>query len=471
MARRNTAMAEKTSLKDSLFYQKKTVYELCSDEIVNAAYAYAEDYKEFLDHSKTERDAVVSAEERAKAAGFLPYSLGDKIEKGGKYYYINRGKNIFLFRAGTEPIENGIRITAAHIDSPRLDLKPCPLYEEGGMAFFKTHYYGGIRKYQWPTIPLAFRGVIVKLDGTVVPFNIGEDAGDPQFYIDDLLPHLARQDNQKPLGTAFPAEKLNVVIGSRPIKDEEGGDLIKLNVMKLLHEKYGITEEDFLSAEISAVPAAMARDIGFDRSLIGGYGHDDKVCAYPSLTAILESKNTTHTQMAILVDKEEIGSEGVSGMQNDLLVDLMDEIAIGLGGRPAVVRAHSKCLSSDVTANYDPNFADAFELRNASIINCGVSMCKYTGSGGKSGSNDAGAEYVAWVRRALASEGVVWQSVELGKVDVGGGGTVAMYIAKHNIDTVDMGVGVLAMHAPYELISKVDLYEAHRAFSAFYNFD
>ena len=336
---------------------------------------------------------------------------------------------------------------------------------------FKTHYYGGIRKYQWPTIPLAFRGVIVKADGTPVDFNIGEDAGDPQFYIDDLLPHLGREQSQKPLGTAIPAEKLNVVVGSRPIKDEDGGDLIKLNIMKLLNEKYGITEEDFLSAEVCAVPAAMSRDIGFDRSLVGGYGHDDKVCAYPSLTAIIESKNTAHTLMTILVDKEEIGSEGVSGMQNDLLVDLMDAIATELGGRPAIVRAHSKCLSSDVTANYDPNFADAFEIRNSSIINCGISMCKYTGSGGKGGSNDASAEFVGWVRRALASEGVVWQMAELGKVDFGGGGTVAKYIAKHNIDTVDMGVGVLAMHAPYELISKVDLYEAHRAFTAFYDFE
>ncbi len=462
-------MAE--TLKDKLFYQKKTVYELCSDEVIDAAYAYAEDYKKFLDHAKTERDAVSASEELAKNAGFRKYELGDKIEKGGKYYFINRGKNIFLFRIGTEPIENGIRIAAAHIDSPRLDLKPCPLYEDGGLAMFKTHYYGGIRKYQWPTIPLAFRGVIVKADGTPVDFNIGEDAGDPQFYIDDLLPHLGREQSQKPLGTAIPAEKLNVVVGSRPVKDEDGGDLIKLNIMKLLNEKYGITEEDFLSAEVCAVPAAMSRDIGFDRSLVGGYGHDDKVCAYPSLTAIIESKNTAHTLMTILVDKEEIGSEGVSGMQNDLLVDLMDAIATELGGRPAIVRAHSKCLSSDVTANYDPNFADAFEIRNSSIINCGISMCKYTGSGGKGGSNDASAEFVGWVRRALASEGVVWQMAELGKVDFGGGGTVAKYIAKHNIDTVDMGVGVLAMHAPYELISKVDLYEAHRAFTAFYDFE
>ncbi len=453
----------------NLRYEKKTVYELAGAKVVEEAYEYAKNYVKFLDASKTEREAVVESIRIAEAAGYRAWNFGDAINVGDKLYYNNRGKNIFLFRIGTENINNGIRITAAHIDSPRLDLKPVPLYEENGMSFFKTHYYGGVRKYQWLAMPLALHGVVVKQDGTVVDIVIGEDETDPVMYITDLLPHLARAQGSKTINEVFQAEKLNILVGSRPVDGEEK-DSVKAGVLNYLNEKYGIAEDDFLSAELSIVPAAKARDVGFDRSMICGYGHDDRVCAYPSLTAMIDSTDTTHTAMCLLVDKEETGSDGVTGMQSSLITDLITEIAKALGGNEAAVRASSKCLSSDVTANFDPNYADVYEHRNSSLIGCGVCLCKYTGSGGKGGTSDASAEMVGWTRRFLNEAGVVWQISELGKTDVGGGGTVAKYMANHNIDTIDIGVGVLSMHAPYEVIAKVDLYEAYRAFKAFYQF-
>ncbi len=453
----------------NLRYEKKTVYELAGAKVVEEAYEYAKNYVKFLDASKTEREAVVESIRIAEAAGYRAWNFGDAINVGDKLYYNNRGKNIFLFRIGTENINNGIRITAAHIDSPRLDLKPVPLYEENGMSFFKTHYYGGVRKYQWLAMPLALHGVVVKQDGTVVDVVIGEDETDPVMYITDLLPHLARAQGSKTINEVFQAEKLNILVGSRPVDGEEK-DAVKAGVLNYLNEKYGIAEDDFLSAELSIVPAAKARDVGFDRSMICGYGHDDRVCAYPSLTAMINSTDTTHTAMCLLVDKEETGSDGVTGMQSSLITDLITEIAKALGGNEAAVRANSKCLSSDVTANFDPNYADVYEHRNSSLIGCGVCLCKYTGSGGKGGTSDASAEMVGWTRRFLNEAGVVWQISELGKTDVGGGGTVAKYMANHNIDTIDIGVGVLSMHAPYEVIAKVDLYEAYRAFKAFYQF-
>ena len=453
----------------NLRYEKKTVYELAGAKVVDEAYEYAKNYVKFLDASKTEREAVVESVRIAEAAGYRAWNFGDAINVGDKLYYNNRGKNIFLFRIGTENINNGIRITAAHIDSPRLDLKPVPLYEENGMSFFKTHYYGGVRKYQWLAMPLALHGVVVKQDGTVVDVVIGEDETDPVMYITDLLPHLARAQGGKTINEVFQAEKLNILVGSRPVDGEEK-DAVKAGVLNYLNEKYGIAEDDFLSAELSIVPAAKARDVGFDRSMICGYGHDDRVCSYPSLTAMIDSNNTTHTSMCLLVDKEETGSDGVTGMQSSLITDLIAEIAKALGGNEAAVRANSKCLSSDVTAVYDPNYADVYEHRNSSLLGCGVSICKYTGSGGKGGTSDASAEMVGWTRRFLNEAGVVWQICELGKTDVGGGGTVAKYMANHNIDTIDIGVGVLSMHAPYEVIAKVDLYEAYRAFKAFYQF-
>ena len=453
----------------NLRYEKKTVYELAGAKVVEEAYEYAKNYVQFLDAAKTEREAVVESVRIAEAAGYRAWNFGDAINVGDKLYYNNRGKNIFLFRIGTENINNGIRITAAHIDSPRLDLKPVPLYEDNGMSFFKTHYYGGVRKYQWLAMPLALHGVVVKQDGTVVDVVIGEKESDPVMYITDLLPHLARAQGGKTLNEVFQAEKLNILVGSRPVDGEEK-DAVKAGVLNYLNEKYGIAEDDFLSAELSIVPAAKARDVGFDRSMICAYGHDDRVCAYPSLTAMIDSTDTTHTSMCLLVDKEETGSDGVTGMQSSLIVDMIAEIAKALGGNEAAVRANSKCLSSDVTATFDPNYADVYEHRNSSLIGCGVCLCKYTGSGGKGGTSDASAEMVGWTRRFLNEAGVVWQISELGKTDVGGGGTVAKYMANHNIDTIDIGVGVLSMHAPYELIAKVDLYEAYRAFRAFYQF-
>lgn len=456
---------ETKELKEKLFYSKKNVFEHSSTD-ADAAYEYAKNYMRFLDAAKTERESVIESIKIAEAAGFKAYKLGDSINVGDKLYYNNRGKNLFLFTVGSEPLENGIRIAAAHIDSPRLDLKQCPLYEESGMGFFKTHYYGGIRKYQWVATPLALHGVVVKANGERVDVVIGEDDTDPVFYINDLLPHLGAEQSRKPLGEAIPGEKLNILAGSRPYG--EGSDAIKLNIIRILNEKYGITEEDFLTAELSAVPAAKARDVGLDRSLIGAYGHDDRVCAYPALTSIIDCADSTHTLMCVLADKEETGSDGISGMKCDILSDLINELSAARGADPAVVRAHSKCLSADVAAAYDPNFPEVFEKRNAALLNCGVVMCKYTGSRGKGGTSDASAEFIGWVRQVMAEHNVIWQTSELGKVDAGGGGTVAMFIAKHNIETVDLGVPVIAMHAPYEIIAKTDLYEASRAFCAFF---
>ncbi len=456
-----------SELDAKLSYKKKSFYEIADEDAIKAAYDYAPGYMAYLDAAKTEREAVIVSIAMAEAEGYVPYTFGMELVPGGKYYYNNRGRNLYLFRIGTESINNGIRIAASHIDNPRIDVKQSPLYEDGGMAFFKTRYYGGIRKYQWVTIPLALHGVVVKQDGTTVNVVIGEDPTDPVIYINDLLPHLAQDQNQKPLGQAIPAENLNLLLGTRPYPGAEK-DPIRLNVLAMLNEKYGITEEDFLSADLSAVPADKARDVGLDRSLIGAYGHDDRVCAYPSLTALFGSDDAIHTAMVILADKEEIGSEGNTGMQCELMTDIIEEITRALGGNFATVKANSKCLSSDVTACFDPNFAEVFDRRNVSLLNCGVAMSKYTGHGGKVGTNDAPAEYVAWIRQIMAEAGVLWQAGDMGKTDIGGGGTVAKFIAKHNIETVDLGVPVISMHAPYEVISKADLYTAHLAFEAFF---
>lgn len=456
--------------KADLTYVKKSFYAEQTPELVKEAHAFAADYVKYLDASKTEREAVSSAVALAKELGFVEYKMGDKIERGNKYYLNNRGKSLIAFVPGSEDINNGIRVSAAHIDSPKIDLKQNPLYEDEGMSFFKTHYYGGIRKYQWLAMPLALHGVVVKTNGEVVDICIGEDDSDPIFYINDLLPHLAREDNKKPLGEVIDGERLNILCGSAPAEGEEK-DAIKLNVLNILNEKYGICEKDFLSSELCVVPAGRSRDVGFDRSLICGYGHDDRVCAYPALRAIFEATEPKHTLMCILADKEETGSEGNTGMQSVIFTDLICEIAHNLGGNERVVRANSKCLSADVSAAYDPNFAGVFEKRNAAILSSGVVLTKFTGAGGKSSTNDASAEYIGWLRAMMDSEKITWQSAELGKVDCGGGGTVAKYIAKCNIETVDLGVPVIAMHAPYEVISKVDLFEAYRAFSAFNKFD
>ncbi len=449
-----------------LTYKRQNIFANADESKRRAIMDYCEGYKKFLDASKTEREAVATTVAMLEADGYKKYTLGDKINKGDKLYYNNRGKALFILRAGTADVaKEGVRILVAHVDSPRLDLKQVPMYEKADMAYFKTHYYGGIKKYHWLTIPLALHGVVMLADGTKLTVSVGESDDDPVFYITDLLPHLSQELNVKTVGEGFNAENLNLLIGGMPMHGEEK-DAVKKAVLQLLHERYNVAEEDLLSAELEAVPAVKARDVGFDRAFVASYGHDDRVCAYPEVTATMRT-HTEQTVLTILADKEEIGSEGNTGMQCVLINDLLDMIAASYGVNPAVLRAHSKCISADVTAGYDPAYASAFEELNAGYVGKGVAMNKFTGSRGKSGSNDASAEYVGYLRGIFAKEGVIWQTSELGRVDLGGGGTVAKYIAKNNIDTVDMGVPVLSMHAPYELVSKADVYSAHEAFSAF----
>ncbi len=451
-----------------LLCERRSIYEQVSEEKRKIIFEYADEYRFFLDAAKTEREATQIARQMAEAAGYTPYRFGDALKAGDKRYYENKGKGIFLFRIGTAPLEeDGVRILAAHVDSPRIDLKQNPLYEDSGMSFFKTHYYGGIKKYQWTAIPLSLHGVVIRRDGERVEVSIGEGPADPIFYINDLLPHLGQEQAQQPLGKAISGESLNLLVGGIPVGGEKEGDAIKRNVLRLLNEKYGLIEEDFISAELSAVPAVLSRDVGFDRAFIAGYGHDDRCCAYPALTALFATEEPEHTLFVILADKEEIGSNGNTGMRCRLFVDLLDQISVTMGANPAAVRSASKCLSADVNAAYDPNFPEVYEKRNSALISCGPAMSKFTGSRGKSGSNDASAEYVGFVRRLFAENGVIWQPAELGKVDIGGGGTVAMFIAEQNIETVDLGVPVISMHAPYEVISKADLYALHEAFRAF----
>ena len=457
-------------MKNELKYEKKSVYEKTDAKNIEAAVSYAEGYKSFLNAAKTEREAVKVAIDMLTPYGFREYQLGDEIKVGDRLYYNNRGKNLFVFTIGNDGAKNGLRIVASHIDAPRLDIKQMPIYEDTGLVYFKTHYYGGIRKYQWVATPLALHGVVITKDLRTVDIKIGEDDTDPIFYITDLLPHLGREQSKLSLSEGIKGEQLNVLLGNMPSSDEDDNS-VKTAILKLINEKYGIIEEDFLSSELCVVPALKARDVGFDRSLIGAYGHDDRVCAYPSLTALIESLETKNSIMCILADKEETGSDGASGMQSDLMLDIMNEIAFSLKVNPALIRARSKCLSADVCAGFDPTFPEVFEKMNSAIIGCGAVFTKYTGSGGKYDTNDANAEFVAWLRAAMETDNVVWQSAELGKVDAGGGGTVAKYISKHNIETIDLGVPLLAMHAPYELAAKADVYETHRAIRAFYNFD
>lgn len=451
-----------------LLATRKSIYETADAEKMSKIFDYAESYKSFLDTAKTERETTAYAVRAAEEAGYTPYRFGEPLKAGDKRYFQNKGKGIYLFRIGTRPLEEaGFRILAAHVDSPRIDLKQNPLYEDSGMSFFKTHYYGGIKKYQWLATPLSLHGVVVRADGTEVTVTVGEDPSDPVFYINDLLPHLGQDQAAQPLGKAIAGESLNLLVGGIPVPNGEEGKAIKLNVLRLLNEKYGITEADFLSAELSAVPADKARDVGFDRAFIAAYGHDDRCCAYPAMTALFATESTEKTVFVILADKEEIGSHGNTGMRCRLFVDLLDQVSLALGANPAAVRHASRCLSADVNAAYDPNYPEVYEKRNSALISCGPAMSKFTGSRGKSGSNDASAEYVGFIRKIFAEAGVAWQAAELGKVDIGGGGTVAMYIAEQNIDTVDLGLPVISMHAPYEVISKADLYALHEAFSAF----
>ncbi len=461
-------MADVKELKKKLFNENKNGILRVSDEELTKAYDFCEDYKKFLDNAKTEREAVSEAIKIAEVYGFTPYEKGKMYLAGEKYYVNNRNKSVAFVVLGENDISCGAKIGAAHIDSPRLDLKPNPLYEDIELALLKTHYYGGIRKYQWATIPLALHGVFVKKNGETVTVKIGEDENDPVFVVNDLLPHLAAEQNKRTLNEGIKGEELNILIGSRPFKADEGSELVKLNILNILYEKYGITESDFLSAELEAVPAFKAKDIGFDRSLIGSYGHDDRVCAYPSLMAIASVETPKNTAICVLADKEEIGSMGNTGLNSDFLKYIISDIARMQGVEPHDALRNSKCLSADVNSAVDPTFQDAFEKNNASFINKGVVITKYTGARGKSGSNDASAEYMAEIRNMLDSANIIWQTGELGKVDLGGGGTVAQYIANLGIDTVDLGVPVLSMHAPYETVSKLDVFMTFKAMQEFF---
>ena len=459
-------MSEKNKLAEKLLYAPKNGYDRLSAEDEKAMEAYCEDYKKFLNNGKTERLCVEYCIELAEKKGFKAYEAGMKLSAGDKVYFNNRGKGIMLAVIGSEDLSHGANIGAAHTDSPRLDLKPRPLYEEAEMAYFKTHHYGGIRKYQWVTIPLELHGVVTLSDGTVLPVHIGDKPEDPQFIINDLLPHLGREQGKKPLNEAIPSESLNILIGSEPVADQEEKSRFKLAVMQLLHEKYGMIEEDLISAELEAVPAGAARDVGFDRSFIASYGHDDRVCAYAELAGLFDTQTPKRTAVCIFADKEEIGSEGVSGMLSAAFDKFMGELCDTQGVLLRDCFARSFCVSADVTAAYDPNFAEVYDKRNAAFINYGVGLCKYTGAGGKSGASDASAEVVGKLRRLLNEENVFWQMAELGKTDAGGGGTVAKFMAQRNIDTIDAGVPVLSMHAPYETVAKLDCYMTYRCMKA-----
>lgn len=454
-------------LKEKLFRQRKNGYTRIESDEEKAVFSFADEYKSFLDSAKTEREAVVYAVNELEKNGFVEYRKGMELKAGDKIYRINRGKAVLAAVIGTAPIAEGVRLCAAHIDSPRLDLKQNPLYESSELALFKTHYYGGIKKYQWTTIPLSLHGVIIKADGETVTVNIGENDSDPVFCVTDLLPHLANEQMSRTAAKIIKGEDLNLLIGSMPFRDDETSEAVKLNIMNILFEKYGITESDFISAELEAVPAFKARDIGFDRSLIGGYGHDDRCCAFPALKATVDCENPVHTAVTVLTDKEETGSDGNTGLCSAYLKYFIADIAEALGSNGRDVLSSSECLSADVNAAFDPTFAEVSERNNCAYVNKGVCITKYTGARGKSGTSDASAEFAGRIRRLMDSKNVIWQTGELGKVDEGGGGTVAAYIANLNVDTIDMGVPVLSMHAPYEVISKLDLYMAYKAFSAF----
>ena len=459
---------ESELLAEKLLMPKKNPQLSVKEDTFDEADKFCVGYKRFLDEGKTEREAVRLAVEKAEKAGFVPFDADKEYKAGDKVYLNNRGKAIILAVIGEKSVDCGTRILAAHIDSPRLDLKQNPLYEADELALFKTHYYGGIRKYQWTAVPLALHGVVCLKDGTKVTVNIGEDASDPQFCVTDLLPHLAAEMNKRTLAVGVKGEELNILVGSRPLACDEGSNLVKLNIMKILNERYGIVEADFQSAELEAVPAALARDIGFDRSMIGSYGHDDRVCAYPALEAVLKAEKPEYTVITVLTDKEETGSEGNTGLRSSYMKYFIEDLAAMQGVNPRKAFTNSICLSADVNAAYDPTFSDAFEKRNSCFIGRGVCFTKYTGSRGKYDSNDASAETLAYCRKLLDERGIIWQTGELGKVDQGGGGTVAKYVASLDIDVVDVGVPVLSMHAPFEIVSKLDVYMTYLAFSAFF---
>ena len=453
----------------------KNAWQQYSPEDMKALEAFAQDYRKFIDGGKTERECVKEAVAEAEAKGFRSLDdvirSGETVKPGDRIYCAWMKKSFMAFVVGTEPMENGMNILGAHIDSPRMDIKQNPMYEDESIAYLDTHYYGGIKKYQWVALPLAMHGVVAKKDGTCLEVAIGEDPADPVFYISDLLIHLSADQMQKSAREVIEGEALNVIIGSMPLKDEEK-EPVKKAVLQLLKDKYGMEEEDFLSAELEIVPAGASREVGFDRSLIAGYGHDDRVCAYPSLRAIEDYEGVpARTLCAILTDKEEIGSVGATGMNSNFFENVIAELlhAAGIDSNLAVRRMlrNSYMLSSDVSAGFDPNFSSVFEKKNAAFLGKGICFNKFTGRGGKSGSNDANAEYVAQVRRIMDDNGVDFQTAELGRVDAGGGGTIAYMCAKYGMNVIDAGIAVLSMHAPWELISKADLWEGYKCYLAF----
>ena len=459
-------------LKKKLFNVKKDGWEDANEAERKEIFDISEKYMEFLNQAKTEREFIKKARELADQNGYKDIMEFETLKPGDKIYFVNREKSMYLAIIGEESIENGMHIIGSHVDSPRLDLKPNPLYEDSGLAYFKTHYYGGIKKYQWTTIPLSIHGVIVKKNGEKIELNIGEDEKDPIFTITDLLPHLAQEQMEKKLKNGINGEDLNLLIGSIPYKDEKITEKVKLNILDLLNKKYGITEADFNSAEIELVPAFKARSLGLDESMVAAYGQDDKVCAYTSLAAMMNLKNVKNTAVCILSDKEEIGSMGNTGMESHMFDFFVSEMLNKLGiNRPNLldkVFCFSKMLSSDVDAGFDPIYASVSDKTNAGFIGKGIAIVKYTGARGKSGASDANAEYVAWIRNVLDKNEIKYQLTELGKVDIGGGGTIAYILANKGTDVIDCGVPVLSMHAPYEVTSKYDIYSAYRTYEAFW---
>ncbi len=454
-------------LRQQLLTSPKNGYTKLTAQQRDEMEAYCKRYAAFMDACKTEREATAWAVETAKAHGFKELIPGMPLQPGDKVYKNVIGKTIMLAVLGSESLNEGANICAAHVDSPRVDVKPNPLYEDAEIAYFKTHYYGGIKKYQWVTVPLALHGVVCRKDGTTVTITIGEDENDPIFMISDLLIHLSSDQMQKTAAQVVAGEQMNVILGTEPIEGE-GSDLVKLNIMKLLNEKYGIIEEDFRSAELNLVPAGRCREVGLDRSLLCAYGHDDRVCAYAEIEPMLDMGIPKHTAVCILADKEEIGSVGVSGMQSTAFETFMYDLCCSTGADLYRCLENSFCLSADVSNAFDPNFPETCDRRNNSQLNYGVSICKYTGSKGKGGASDASAEVMYRIRKIFGDANILWQIATLGKVDQGGGGTVAAYMANRNIPTVDAGVPVLNMHAPMELVSKLDCYMTMLACKAIY---
>lgn len=455
-----------SELREKLLYKSQNGYKDLSAEETEAMNKYCEEYKHFLDAGKTERECVVTAIYLAETHGFKAFDENASYKPGDKIYYVNRDKEIYLAVMGKMPLSCGIQMALAHTDSPRLDLKPQPLYEDGEMAWMKTRHYGYPRLYQWLNVPLSIHGVVVLADGSTVIVKVGEDPRDPQFLVADLQPHLAKEQEKRPLGQAIPSESMNLLVGGRPCKDEEGAELVKLEILRLLYENYGICEEDFISAELEAVPAAMARDLGFDRSFIGSYGHDDRVCAFAGLKAILEIETPNKTALCAFFDKEEIGSEGVTGTKGAAMDRFLDKLCKMQGAELQDCYANSFCLSADVTGAYDPHFAKCFDKHNMSRCNYGIAIKKYTGAGGKSYVSDASAELMGYLRNLLNANGVLWQAGEMGSNDEGNGGTLTKFIAERNIDAIDAGVPLLSMHAPCEIAAKLDCYMTYKAIKA-----